>query len=494
MVSMHRFQKEFSRFGSYGVAAALCGTAIYGSSSVYQKYKQWEAKSREQEKSLKGLDTIINCINSFSAKITNPEQPVFTKLIGSGKAKLVFAGYRNADLPPGTPHTPSNSAKIEDLAYIIARNPVAGDELRREIQDGQEIKHYVFFANLKIFMESLGQSKDQAGISAAILIAQFPTIEDLIKGLERKDRRLNLFLEKSPLSSTDPYRNSLRRLIESCLHLAVDLVDASNIVVHGKPAVVAKMAQNNLENVVRQNSHEFPAKGNLVMQLMKGFRELHAAGYVHGDIKLENILVYSFEGNPIIKIADWGKCKKLDDTQIGLHTGNLRHMAPERLSSQKGEVFGVALMVIRMLEEEFLTASSTQMLISPEEIDAVKEQRLRDEINPAKCRKGIERYLSISKGCPEEDANPIDMVPHIFDSFLSLFQENPKNIDVHLDRYLNTLQLRLEKKYGNTDEEKAGIQDLMALLQAMTRSEKAVRITMEEAVPRLEACLASFQG
>lgn len=492
MGSIQQLQKWLSGFGSRGVAATLRGTAMDGFALVYQKYKKWEAHSREQDNYLNSLHSIIHCINSFSAKITHPEQPVFTKLIGSGKSKLVFAGYRNIDLPPGTPHNPPNSKKIEDLAYMIARNPMAADELCREIQDGQNIKHDVYFANLKIFMESLGVSKDQAGISAAILSTQFPTIEDLIHGIERKDRRLNLFFEKNTLTSS--YTISLRRLYESCLHFAADLVDASTIVIHGKPAVIAKMAENNLENVVRQNGRPFPATLNLVTQLMKGFRELHAGEYVHGDIKLENILVYSFEGAPIVKIADWGKCKKLRDTQIGLYTGNRRHMAPEGLSSQKGEVFGVAVMVIRMLEEEFLTASRTQMLIAPFEIDTVKEKQLRDETNPTKCRKGIERFLSISKGCPEIDANPIDLVSHIFDSLFSLFQKHPKNIDLHVDRYLKALQLRLEKKYGDTDEKKAGIGNLIALLQAMTRSDKAERITMEEAVPRLEACLVPFFG
>ena len=479
-----------------GVLKGLFSAAAsYSCAPFYNKYKKWTAKSREQKNSLKNIDYTINCINSFNYNITHPTQPTFTNLIGSGKVKLVYAGFTKVPLPADAAHVPPLTvSKIEDLAYFIPKNSFAGNELYREIRDGQSIKHEVYAANLQIFMESLGQNKRKAAVSSAILLSQFPTIEDLIKGFEKRDRRLHWFLEDNAPCSSDQYRKSFQRLAESCMHLAVDLADASHILIHGKPAIVAKIAQNNLEDEVRANRYPFPKSAHLALQLMKGFRELHASGYVHGDIKLDNILVYSFEGNPIVKIADWGKCKKLGSDEIGLHTGNRRHMAPERLSSQKGEVFGVAMMALRMLEEEFLTISPTQMLIAPAEKDPDKAQRLLYDNNPAKCRRGIERYLSCSKGCPEEDTRAIDAIPHVFASGMSLLLQQSHNIDAQVDKYLNELLHRLDTKYGVTPEKKLGIQNLISLLRAMMRSEKAKRITMEEAVPRLEASLLHLKN
>ena len=472
---------------SVATAAGILGVGAYGSVVLYNKYTNWLADSNK-DPVLKSLQSTIDCINNFNSKLANPEQPDVTKMIGSGKAKLVYTGFKRTEDQTGQ----SIDSRIEDIAYIIPRNSSGQSELQSEILEGRSIKNGVYLANLQLFLESLGENTDEAKTSAVILMTQFPTIEDLIQGLEKKDHRLNLIFEKQSSIPVDLYKNSLQRLMESSLHLAVDLTDAPDILIEGKPAVIARMAQTNLESAVRTAPYPFPQSANLARQLMKGFRELHAGGYVHGDIKLENILVYNFDGNPIIKIADWGKSKKLGDNEVALHTGNRRHMAPERLCSQKGEVFGVAMMVVRMLEEEFLTDSSKQMLTEPDQKDPSKEKRLQDEDDAAKCRKGIERFLSISQGCPEIDTNGLDALHHAFASFVSLIRKKPTNIDSQLGKYIYALQTRLEGKYGDSEEKLVGIRNLTALLRAMLRSDKNERISMEEAVPRLDECLAPF--
>lgn len=459
---------------------------------LYHRYQKWRGESQAKDSATKSLDFTVRCIKDFNSKLTNPEQPAYTMLIGKGKAKLVYSGYRQVPCESriAVPLVPNN--RIEGVAYIIPRDRLGvNDELRQEVEEGQRIKNSVYLANLQLFAESLGEDRDRAKISAAVLITQFPTIEDLVQGVESNDPRLKSYIEKS--SSKDPHGKSFQRLVDCCLHLGVDLVDAPHIVIQGKPAVIAKMAQNDLENAVRKAPYPFPQSAKLAFQLMKGFRELHAGGYVHGDVKLENALLYDFDGKPIVKIADWGKSEKLESGEVKLHTGNRRHMPPERLCSQKGEVFGVAMMVVRILEEEFLTASSKEMLTQPIAKDPDKEKRLQDEENPSKCRKGIERFLSISLGCPEVDTVAIDAIPHALSSVLSILRKKPVDIDSQLGKYLYALQTGLENKYGQAEEKRIAIRDLVSLLRAMTRSDPLERITMEEAVTRFEECLGPFQ-
>lgn len=462
----------------------LCGiaTALFGIRALLGVAR----KQKEEKSSLKTGKTALDRLNSFDLKIKQFENPAYTKLIGSGRAKLVYSGYRKALISSEG----SQAVSIDDIVYMIARNRFwNSDELHNEIRIGLSIRNGVYLANLQVLLESMGQNPVKAKSLAKNLVIQFPTIEALVQGLNAEDQRLKDFFFKNSMGSVDWNSPAMQRLIDSCLHLAVDFVFAPTISIHGKSPVIAKKAECDLEAAVRKKEYKFPQSASLTHQLMKGFRDLHAGGYIHGDTKLENILVYRWEGKPVVKIADWGKCKKLTNKGIAFYTGNHRHMPPERISSQKGEVFGVAMMVVRILEEEFLTDSTHAMLVEPDTKDAVKEKLLREENHVTKSRKGIERYLSLCKGCPEIDANWSDAMTHVLGSFKSFISKSHTNIDSQVGKYLNALQKSLEKQYGDSDEKRAAIGKLIALLTAMTRSNKAERITMEEAVPRLETCL-----
>jgi len=423
-------------------------------------------------------------IKNLHFQIRNPIAPTSTELIGRGKAKLVFSGYREAE-PASDPSKRSYlTSKIDDVVYMISRKRFFNNELKDELRIGPKIRKRVYLANLRILLQSLGMPAQNAKTQAKELASSFPTVELLIEGIYRDDPKLKDFFQQYHLQPLDRQSPQFLRLLDSCLHLSVDFVYAPTIQIQGKSAVLAKKAECDLEAAVRKRNYTFPQNIELVKQLFSGFRDLHAAGYIHGDPKLENVLLYSLNGKPLLKIADWGKCKTRTPTEKGFHTGNHRHMPPERLSSQKGEVFSAAMMAIRILEEEFLAGDPHAMLIDPEKTDPKKEKCVRKLIpDPEKSRKGIEKYLCISKGCPQIDANWSDAGAHILGSMKEYLFESHPDIDPHLAKYLSALHEKLKARYGNSDQ----MTELIHLFKAMMQSNVRERISMEEATSRVEA-------
>jgi hypothetical protein len=110
-----------------------------------------------------------------------------------------------------------------------------------------------------------------------------------------------------------------------------------------------------------------------------------------------------------------------------------------------------------------------------------------------KARRGIERFLSICKGCPEIDANWGDAVRHLAGSLQAFFLKSHKNIDRHIECYLDSLHGQLAAAYGNTQAKKEGIDQLIGQLKEMMQSDRSLRPSMEEALLKLEKTLKCFK-
>ncbi|HSX37329.1 MAG TPA: protein kinase [Chlamydiales bacterium] len=401
--------------------------------------------------------------------------PIDPKMIDSGTIKMVFIDQS----PLGR----------SDLVYYIAKNKLLNTrELRKEAQDGISIKNSVYLTNLQIFLESIGHTRLMAKSFAENLILQFPNPEDLVASLQKKDARLQAYFNYSQrkIGENNP---ELQRLLDSSLHLAVNYAFAPHISLHGQSPVITKRADTNLDKKIRQQKYPFKQSLELALQVLKGFRDLHAAHYVHGDPKPENLLVYNNGENPIVKIADWGKCKKMRDEDTAYYLGNHRFMPPERLNSQTGEVFGIGMVLVRILEEEFLDTPHA-MLIAPDRQRKAVKHPLKGETNEMKARKGIERFVVLSKDFPSQDYH--DAFKHTYGSFTTWALGSHKNTDPHVHKYLYTLQERLNAKYGNTQMKKKAIEGIIQVLSDMMHSNVDDRISMEEAVPRFETLIRSF--
>ncbi|KAF5451320.1 hypothetical protein F2P56_026436 [Juglans regia] len=92
-----------------------------------------------------------------------------------------------------------------------------------------------------------------------------------------------------------------------------------------------------------------------VKSVLKGLRDVHAKGFVHCDIKLQNILVF---GNGAIKIADFGLAKKAEQEQSGEGNraefrGTPLYMSPESVNDSEYEspadIWALGCAVVEML-------------------------------------------------------------------------------------------------------------------------------------------------
>eukprot|EP00042_Codosiga_hollandica_P032646 m.210851 g.210851 ORF g.210851 m.210851 type:complete len:131 (+) comp53967_c0_seq1:414-806(+) len=88
----------------------------------------------------------------------------------------------------------------------------------------------------------------------------------------------------------------------------------------------------------------------ITTQLLKGLDFLHGQRIVHFDLKPLNILI----SQNVLKIADFGKALRLDDTPVRANTGTPSYAAPEALrrdspASCKSDIWSLGCVVLHML-------------------------------------------------------------------------------------------------------------------------------------------------
>lgn len=388
------------------------------------------------------------------------EQGICFRLLGSGAEKEVYQA-----VGPLGDHNQE--------VYLVAKRSIPiFNGLKEEIHVASKIKFQIYLQGLKDFFISHGKTEEESVHYAKKLVKQFPTPEALKEGLKE---------DKAQSEGTELFREyDSSRLLDCYRYLALDF--SPSFPVHGKPAWSAPLAENNLENAIRERQYGWKESSALAGHLIQGFRSLHDGGYIHGDPKLDNILLYKTkEGMLEARLGDWGKARKMADDEVGIHLGNRRHMPPERLCSKKGEVFGVGMMLVRLLEEELLQDQKVKMLIEPKEewIDPQKRAQLRFEADPTRQRKGIERFLSILAIAPEIDAKSIDVAIHIALSMAHLAafsSEKQLELDQAISDYLDALEDQLQKKYPDEAKE---IRNTVAILRGMLQSDPYRRISMK---------------
>ncbi|KAI0965629.1 kinase-like protein [Xylaria arbuscula] len=97
------------------------------------------------------------------------------------------------------------------------------------------------------------------------------------------------------------------------------------------------------------------ASQQIVRQLLRGIRFMHASNFAHRDLKPANILVASYSPRWVVKIADFGISKQFADGGSSLQTqvGTLGYMAPEICDSNSYsvsvDIWAIGIITIELL-------------------------------------------------------------------------------------------------------------------------------------------------
>jgi serine/threonine protein kinase len=138
--------------------------------------------------------------------------------------------------------------------------------------------------------------------------------------------------------------------------------------------------------------HDWREIVGLFIQAARGLAAVHDAGFVHSDVKPDNILI---GGNGRVHIADLGRARRLGDTQDG-DGGAVSYMAPERLmgasSSAAADQFGLCLVLWEVLyRTRPWSMNSVELMGSTKPVRA----RLRTDV-PRRLLRVIQRGLAAS--------------------------------------------------------------------------------------------------
>lgn len=93
----------------------------------------------------------------------------------------------------------------------------------------------------------------------------------------------------------------------------------------------------------------------IAIQLCKGLQEFHKKGFVHRDLKPDNIMISKYDTEyPVIKIIDFGGAKEITVTKHADTTiiGTLGYQAPESVSShttQQSDIYSIGCILNFML-------------------------------------------------------------------------------------------------------------------------------------------------
>ena len=100
----------------------------------------------------------------------------------------------------------------------------------------------------------------------------------------------------------------------------------------------------------------------ILAQVAEALGEAHAQGIVHRDMKPENVMVDSRDGEDFVKVLDFGIAKIVAEepgrpaqalTAVGQTLGTLEFMSPEQLRGQRldgrSDIYALGMMAYEML-------------------------------------------------------------------------------------------------------------------------------------------------
>lgn len=130
----------------------------------------------------------------------------------------------------------------------------------------------------------------------------------------------------------------------------------------GTPFIVMELldGEDMRTRIARAGPISVAEAGHILVQLSRALTKAHAAGIVHRDIKPDNIFLMEHDGEPFIKVLDFGVAKHAaqdaehDMTGTGAMVGTPHYMSPEQILSarrvdHRADLWSVGVVMYRAL-------------------------------------------------------------------------------------------------------------------------------------------------
>lgn len=422
--------------------------------------------------------------------VINGIKRVYTQ-VANGKVKQV---WKQDDDPTHVLYTAING-----------KNTAAEAELKEEVNTATRIRNNLkptFIDFIAKELVPLGLSEEPDTIGELSMLFSVQELKDKIFNPKELKRIPDGDLDKLKAYFNAPENKTAINQASKGQNLAIDIETVEeNERINNSYTVRTSKADGDLEKLIREGEYTPKDQLDIISQVLSGMADLHEAGFLHGDIKPENVLyTRDANGELHVKISDFGKTQEIKYDKDGREKhsyckGNTRFNPWENRLSQKGDVCSIGIALIRILEQKVLhqlrITDPTLRSLVPISADERAHGKAAQQKN-GKWREGIEVYLIEHKASNaiEADESPEQAVlARWSQGFRTLAPKPLGPMGKAKDKYIDALTDGL-KKIGFASPE--SIQKLTDFIKEMTDINSETRPTMAEAAKKFEKIQAEI--
>lgn len=481
------------------------------------------------------------------------------RLGAGGAAKIVLTVKVAGKVTEASTHVflvARNTSTVEKHA----RGETRRDELKREVNTVKDVREKLQGIRLSDFLKPMltdRQNNKDSTLVAQQIIVKFRSIDNFIDQMEKapdfadKKKLLTengiadvdahaIASQFQGLENQDKFPKNLEKLKhwgdafpkDLEMHTTATLTDtkkaelgldkAAGVEELGPEfASVSRANRGDMESFIRSKegkSLTADERIDMAEQVMQAMDDLHATGYVHGDLKPDNFLIHveMIDGKRKVRVIlnDFGTT---ETSKPGLtYMGNPRNRSPQNDKSQMTDVYATKNIVIRILEQPHLDRGQSLVPLDKNNTrfgTAPSAATTKGDSGLELKRQGFENYITAHKDCCQEHGDvkfsatamvegnvnlwaKLKVATSRMSSRLGIAIKDTKKLaaeEAAVKEYTRALDGKLEEEIGReTDsKKKEALKDrknrLMNSIDMMGKAEVGHRANMDDA-------LAVFRG